>query len=365
MIHLSKNQLFSLMFIFEVGSTSLFALGIDAKQDAWMVILVALFIGLIFIWIYTELQKEFPDKNYAEIIISILGNKLGIPLALLYAIYWFWPAARNLREFGELIIITILPATPLNIVLSIFILVSLYALLKGFEVLSRTSEIIMPIIIFFMIFLYILIFMSGQVEFKNLTPVLAGGFKPIIKAAYPNVSLFPFGEILIFSMFWKYANDIKFVRKTTMLAVILSGIMLMFSLIIDITVLGAKYTSIATIPLVEVIKLIHVSKAISNIDALGIMVIFFGGFYKMTLFLNGAVSVVTTVFKVKNEKFILVLLTIVLLYVSIIFEPNYVYHKWMTPFDTNCFYITFLHIIPALLLVIYWIKKKRYTLKDS
>jgi spore germination protein (amino acid permease) len=347
------------MFIFEVGSTSLFSLGIDAKQDAWIVILVALIIGLAFIWIYTELQTNYPDKNYIEIIFLILGNKLGIPLALLYAVYWFWPAARNLREFGELIIITTLPNTPLYIVLSIFICVSLYSIYKGIEVLARTSEIIMPIIICFMFALYILIALSKQLDLSKLKPIAADGLMPILKSAYPNVSLFPFGEIFIFSMFWKYSNDIKIVRKATMLAASISGIMLTFSLIMDVCTLGVKYTSISTIPLVEVIRLVNISNAITNIDALGVMVIFFGGFYKMTLFLYGSILVVSTVFRMVNYNFIVISLTILLLYVSIIFEPSYVFHKWMTPFDTNYFYITFLQIIPTLLLIINWLKKKR------
>lgn len=359
MIKLSKYQLFALMFIFEVGSTTLFALGIDAKQDAWIVILVALLIGLVFIWIYTELQNAFPGKNYVEIIISILGEKIGIPLALLYAVYWLWPAARNLREFGELIGTTLLPQTPLIVILFIFILLSLYALLKGLEVFAHTSEIIMPLIIFSLISLFIMIFLSVDVDFKNLKPVLSEGLKPVLKAAYPSVSLFPFGEILIFSMYWCYADEKKAIRKTTMLAAILSGVLLSMSLIINITVLGVKYTSISTIPLIETIKLINVGNIITHVDTLGILLIFLGGFYKMSLFLNGIVLVLVTVFKIKNYNFTLVLSSFFLLWVAIVFEPSYVYHRWMLQFDTNYFYIVFLQIIPVLLLLIYWIKKKR------
>jgi len=359
MVKLSKYQLFALMFIFEVGSTTLFALGIDAKQDAWIVILVALLIGLVFIWIYTELQNAFPGKNYVEIIISILGEKIGIPLALLYAVYWLWPAARNLREFGELINTTLLTETPLIVILFIFILLSLYALLKGLEVFARTSEIIMTLIIFSIIGLFILIFLSVDINFKNLKPVLSEGIKPVLKAAYPNVSLFPFGEIFIFSMYWCYADEKKIIRKTTMLAAILAGVFLSISLIMDITVLGVKYTSISTIPLLQTIKLVNVGKIITHIDTLGILLIFLGGFYKMSLFLNGVVLVLVTVFKIKNYNFTLVLFSFFLLWVAIVFEPSYVYHRWMTPFDTNHFYIVFLQIIPALLLLIYWIKKKR------
>jgi Spore germination protein. len=100
---LNKHPIFSLMVIFEIGSTTLFALGIKAEENAWLAILIAMCIGLAFNWIYTEQQKDFPDKNYVEILIEVLGRWVGTPLALLYAVYWLWPAARNLREFGELI----------------------------------------------------------------------------------------------------------------------------------------------------------------------------------------------------------------------------------------------------------------------
>lgn len=359
MIKLSKYQLFALMFVFEVGSTTLFALGIDAKQDAWIVILVALLIGIVFIWIYTELQNAFPGKNYIEMIISILGKKVGLPLSLLYAVFWLWPAARNLREFGELIGTTLLPETPLFIILVIFILISLYALLKGVEVFARTSEIVMPVITFFILSLFIMIFISGEVDFSNLKPILAEGFLPVLKSAYPNVSLFPYGEIFIFSMYWCYADEKETIRKTTMLAAILTGVLLSMTLIMDISVLGVKYASLATIPFLETVRLVNIGDVITNVDALGILLMFLGGFYKMTLFLNGVVLVLITIFKLKNYKVVLVLVSLFLLWVSFVFEPSYAYHRWMTPFDTDYFYIVFLQIIPALLLLIYWIKKKR------
>lgn len=365
MIRLSNHQLFTLMFVFEIGSTTLFALGIGAKQDAWIVILVALLIGLGFIWIYTELQKAFPGKNYIEIMISILGKWIGIPLALLYAVYWLWPAARNLREFGELINITFLHETELKIILLAFVLTSIYTLLLGIEVLGRTSEITLPIILVSIISSYILVYISGEVDFSNLAPVLSSGVAPIITNAYPNVAIFPFGEIFIFSMYWCYADQKAAVRKTTMLVAVLSGTLLSFSLIMCISVLGVHYTSIASIPQLEVIKLINIGDIISNLDAIGITIMFLGGFYKMVILLYGVVLVLATVFKIKkkNNKYLLIIVSLFLLWVSIAFEPSYIFHRWMTPFDTNYFYITYLHLIPILLLAIYFIKKKIAILK--
>lgn len=361
MIRLSRHQLFSLMFIFEVGSTTLFALGIKAKQDAWIVILGALLVGIGLVWIYTELQNAFPNKNYVEIIITILGKTLGMPLGLLYAMEWSWHAARNLREFGEMIKITALPETPLVFILSIFTLMSIYCLSKGVEVLARTSEIMLPLIIAFIVSTYVMIYISGSINIKNLTPVLGSGIGLILKNI-PSISVFPFGEMNVFLMYWCYANNSKYIRKTAMWAVISSGLLLCISVIIDIAVLGVKYTSLATIPFLETIRVINIGSIITNVDVIGVMIIFFGGFFKMSLYYYGIVSALVTVFKMKNIKMTVIFFGIYLLWFSIIFEPSYAYHLWMFPFDTEYFVIVFTNILPLLLLIIFRLKKKRASL---
>lgn len=358
MIRLTKHQLFTLMFIFEVGSTTLFALGIKAKQDAWIVILLALLIGLGYVWVYTELYNAFPDKNYAEMIIIILGKKLGIILALLYVLDCLWSGARNAREFGELIVMNALPQTPLGVIIFIFISVSIYALFKGIEVLARASEVVMPILFLFIVGLYILAFISGIMDFNKLQPVLGSGFKPVLKIL-PSVVMFPYGEIFVFLMYWKYANDKKTVGSAATEAILISGILLCFTSIMNISVLGAKYMSIATVPLLETIRLINIGAVITNLDAIGIVIMFFGGFFKMTIYLNAVVQILITVFKIKNNKLVLILFGAFLIWFSIAFEPSYAYHRWMYPFDANYFAIIYTNVFPLLLLIIYWIKKKR------
>lgn len=358
MIRLSKHQLFTLMFIFEIGSTTIFALGIEAKQDAWIVILIAMLIGLGFVWVYTELQNMFPDKNYPEIITSILGNVIGMPLAFLYTFHFLWTAARNLREFGELMIITILPETPLWIILLVFVLVSIYVLIKGMESLARTSEIILPVILFFMLGLFLLLSLSGDIDIKKLAPVLGGGITPVLKTV-PSVAYFPFSELYVFLMYWCYVNEKEDIRRISIKVVILSGILLCFTLMLDITVLGSKYSSIAAIPLVEAIRLINVRDIITNLDIVGITIMFLGGFFKLTIHLYAIVLVLASIFKIKNIKVLIIIVGTFLFWFAIVFEPSFAYHKWMIPFDALNYGVIFADLFPALLLIIYWLKKER------
>ncbi|MBK1811485.1 GerAB/ArcD/ProY family transporter [Clostridium sp. YIM B02505] len=358
MTKLSNHQLFTLMFIFEIGSTTIFALGIGAKQDAWIVILIALIIGLVYMWIYTEIQSKFPDKNYVEIIKLILGNKLGIIVSIMYISPFFRHASRNAREFGELIIITLLPETPLIIIVFLFIAISIFIILKGVDTMARLAEIFFYVIMFFMLFIYIFTYISGNVDFKELLPVLGDGIKPVLKEL-PPIIMFPFGETYVFFMYWSYAIEKDKVRKTGMKVIFYSGLLLCGSVMMDICVMGAGYTSIATIPFIEAIKLINIEGIITNIDAIGVVLIFIGGFFKMTIYLNAINNIICIIFKIKNRRVPLILLGCYQLWFVLTFEPNYAYHKWLTSFETTYFMLIYSNIIPLILLLVYWIKQKR------
>ncbi|WP_328589543.1 GerAB/ArcD/ProY family transporter [Priestia abyssalis] len=63
-------RLLFLIILFEIGSTTLFELGIKAKQDAWIVVLIASFIGSGLVWV-TQFPKLYPNKNTAEIVLPV------------------------------------------------------------------------------------------------------------------------------------------------------------------------------------------------------------------------------------------------------------------------------------------------------
>jgi spore germination protein KB len=115
-MYISKHKLLSLIILFEIGSSILYVLRIEAKQGAWIVLVISMLIGFILLWIYTELQAYFPEKNLIEIIIGFLG----IPLAFLYSLFFLYISTRNLRDLSELMKMTFLHETPMTIIHIIF-----------------------------------------------------------------------------------------------------------------------------------------------------------------------------------------------------------------------------------------------------
>jgi spore germination protein KB len=358
---ISPKQLFCLIILEQIGSTTLFALGIDAKQDAWIAILIALFVGLGLVWVYTEIIKYYPNQNLAEIFIFVLGKWLAAPLVLLYALFWFMTASFNAYEFAEFVVEDFLPKTTLWALLLTALILVMYSLLLGIESIARCSELILPYFLFFIVAMYFLVFISGDVNLEPLSPVLENGIMPVLSAARGIIN-FPFGEMVIFFMYWRYVNNKQAIRKFSLLAVGISGILLTISLVTMIAVLGVNLTAISTIPLFKAIRHISIAHFLQRFDAIGGAILFIGGFYKMTLMFNGSRLAVQTLFNIKkpkHQKWLIILMKIILFWYINVYFKNFTFYRWEGQ-KINVIYLMFYYtvFIPCLLLAIIKVKMK-------
>ncbi|NKN31592.1 GerAB/ArcD/ProY family transporter, partial [Weissella cibaria] len=145
----------------------------------------------------------------------------------------------------------------------------------------------------------------GLFDIKSLEPVLGNGIKPVLDVVYPEILIFPFGETVLFLMYWKHVNSKNLIRKTSIMAMGLFGIIVTCSTLIIISVLVVDYASIATVPLLEVIKTINIGELLTNMYAIAVVIIFIGGFYKTLLNLLGGLLGFSALFNIKVKYIIL------------------------------------------------------------
>lgn len=354
---ISKHQLFCITMMGQIGSTNLWALGIKAGQDAWLVILFSMLVSFGFIWVFTELYNNYPSENLAGLSITLLGRVVGYPLALVYALMNLFNVTRNSSEFADLINVTFLQETPRNVIVFIFLASIVYILFLKVETFARLMELILPLFLVLLVSIYIMIALSGRLDLNQLRPILGKGIMPVIKASYPVPINFPFSIVLIKMQLWPYAAQSGFVRKTTFKAVILSGLILSITLIVIVCSLGTDLAADAAIPFLEVIKLINIADIITNMDAIGVILIYIGGFiFAITNYFSAA-AILSTLFKVKDYRWFLIPLGMIVVWYVNVYEPNYPYHlKYL---DTQYWQqmVPLINIIPVLLLVILWLKK--------
>ena len=358
---ISKRQLFILMLLFELGSSIVINLGMQAKQDAWLAVLLGTGAGVCLFLVYDYLYHQYEGLPLTQYVRSILGKYLGSLLALLYIFYFFYLSARVLRDFGDLLLTSTLEATPMLVINSMLMLVIGGAVYYGLEVVGRTGEIILPFMIFLALITGVAILFSHIFHIKNLLPVLEGGWKPVMKATFPLTVTFPFGEIIVFSMILPYVNEQAHTRKTGVKAILISGFILITTIITNIAVLGVAQASTEQFPLLTTVGKINVGDFIQRIDAVALSALILGGFFKISIFFYAGINGMKDLFLIQKKKHILILvasfIAVVTVY-SVNMDSSFTSHIEIGLKQVPYYlHIPFQIGIPVLLLVITWGKK--------
>lgn len=138
------RQFTILVILFTVGSSILITpsgLAAEAKQDAWIAAILSVCIGLLTLFLYQALVRQFPNQTLVEMCEAIFGIWIGKIVSLLYFCFFFLLAALVLRNIGDFVVTQVLPDTPLQFILMIFLLVVIMASRHGIETIARTGEI--------------------------------------------------------------------------------------------------------------------------------------------------------------------------------------------------------------------------------
>ncbi|OAH57793.1 spore gernimation protein KB [Domibacillus aminovorans] len=357
---MSAYQLFTLIILFEIGTVAFFPIALDAKQDAWLATLIAMAGGFCLFFIYYGLYRYYPDLPLTEYVQRVLGSVLGKILAFCYVLYFVYTAADRLRAFGELLVTVAYPATPLFIINTLFILVVVYMVYKGIEVVSRTSEVLFVGMCLLLLSGFLLMIISGNIHIENVKPVLEKGLSPVSNTAFTETLYFPFGQMILFAMIFPYVKEREKVKRTGLWAMGMSGFLVALIAAIDISVLGVDLTSHAQYPLLASIQSIEVAGFLERLDIYFILFVMIGSFLKLSIYIYAAVMGASHLFQVEQPSSLAYPMGIVVLLGSMAIASNYTEYvqEWevvVAPYIDRSFQV----IIPVLLLIIAFFKNRK------
>jgi spore germination protein KB len=355
---ISIIQLFAMILLFEFGTAIVIPIGFSAEQSAWLSILIALIGGILLFLVYEYLYHQYPELPLSGYAQKILGKYIGWPLSLLYIPFFINIASRDLREAGDLLVTSVYDQTPLFSINAVIIITVIYILYKGIEVLARMAEIYLNILIVLGVFGSISVLFSDIIDTKNLLPLLGGGWKPILTTAYPNIFMFPFGEIICFTTILPHLNKLELGRKTGIIALIVSAIILSFTHALEISVLGADIYGRSTFPLFVTISKVNIGNFLQRLDAIVILTLIICDFFKISIYCYAAAIVASNLFKVQNLKELMLPVGIVVLYSSMMISGNLSEHFQKGTFYLHVYLPIFCVAIPLLLLSVHLIRKR-------
>lgn len=326
---ISPHQLFCLMFLFLLGSAIVVGIGIQANQDAWLAVLLGMVNGLPLYLIYIYLFTQYPKLPLTNYVQKILGKFLGVPLAIIYILYFFYIATRVLRDFGDLLLASTLDLTPLLVVNGLMMALIAYGVLRGIEVIGRTSEMIFFMLLILGFFGIFFIFISGLIKTENLAPFLEDGLKPILTTVYTQTYTFPFGEMIVFTMILPFLNKPHFGKKIGLYAILASGFILSITIALEITILGAQGVALAQFPLLETITKISIANFIQRLDVIVVATLILGVFTKIIVFFYAGMLGLADLLQIKKQKqwtLTVSLLSIAILISSMLIASNFSEH---------------------------------------
>ena len=362
--NISLTQLFVLIFNFLLGSSIVIGLGKDAMQNAWIAIFLMTFIGIGLMYLYYSINGLLPNKNLFEILEYCFTRPISILLSLGYVIYFLHATTRAIRTFGEMITTAILPNTPIEVITFSIVLVMAYILYLGIEVLARVSEIFTPYTVLF--FILLLIFLLPNIQFHNLQPILGDGIKPILKSMFPPMLLFPFGELIVFTVILTSVNKLRKGKKVSLIAVLTAGIFLVISTILVIITVGVDVFQYSNFPMLSAARLVSIGHFLERIDVIVVFIMTLGVITKVSVYIYCGLKGMEYIFRLPYRYFTVPISMLVSCF-SILVTVNYGDHlKTLKSPIIIYFYITMQLIIPIMTIIILkWKTKKNNSAQNG
>ncbi len=323
-----------------------------AMQDAWLAYLIGMLMGIGIITIYIGIARMHMGKNLVEILQDTFGKTIGTVAALLYLWYFLHIAAIVLRVYSEYMVVVNYFETPKLFIMICLMIIIVYNLRKGFEVVGRVSELSIPLMAFSVIVLFFLL--ASSFKFDFIRPFLKEGLAPVLRVAW-GIATYPFGELIILLMIFPYLNEQNKLARTTYLGVAAGGILLFLIIIRDLLVLGPNLLSILVFP-ANVSTALLPTVGLEPLISINLLI---GGLGFLCVYIHSATLAIAQIFKIQEHRIFILPIVSLIIGLSIWLYDN-ISEMFAFLHRVYAYYsILFQIVIPLIILLVSYIKAGR------
>ena len=296
----SDRQGISMIIMFLFGSTLLMGTGGSGKKEAWLSVLLAMLAAFFIFLVYAEILSLFPKKDLFDILQIVHGKVLGKILSFIYLCFSIHLGALVISNFGQFTQTVGLPETPPAVVITILILLCIWVVKEGIEVLGRWSELFVRFL--FVLVAFTLSASTTQMELTNLQPFLYEGIAPVLKGALASFS-FPFGETVLFLLVLSSLNTKRSPFKVYSLGLLIGGGIIFLLSLRTILVLGEVTAGRHYFPPYVAVSRIDIGDFLTRLELAVSISFFTTGFVKISVCLLGASKGVSKLFNFTDYRF--------------------------------------------------------------
>lgn len=325
-----------------------------AGRDLWISPIWASIAGVIIVFLAWKLHDLFKEKTIIQYSIDILGFVPGKIIGLLYLFFYLHINSLVLIQYSHFIVGYFLNETPIIVIVICMVVVCSLCVRSGVEVMARSSQVFTPLIIIFIIFIFLLLL--PEMDIKHMFPIMGEGILPSIQGAATPLGWF--SHFFVISFFLPYLSTKNKTLKSNILTVFIVAFTLIAVNLFSLLIFGTS-TSYYTYPVWNAVRYISVGGFFEHIESL-ILVIWLGGvFVKITVFYYVLAIGTAQWVQVENYKPFVFPLGFILIAFTMWSFPTL--QEMSTFFTTIAPYylITVQFGLPFILLIIAFIRKKQ------
>ena len=286
------------------------------KQDTWISVIIGCVIGFIFIKLFLFLQQKKKDMSIFEYCVHKLGNIFGNTINIFLCFITLFIITIIFSKFCVFLNVNFLNEIP-TLALGLFLLlVSIYAVNKGFETISRTAQLlaILSLILFVLGFVLLIYY----TDVNNIKPIFNSGISNITKSSllYSLSSIIPIFLLLVVPK--TEVTNINNYNKSVILGYIISSVMTFLIFLITILVLGSNLVIVFEYPeyiALKQIQFFHFVERLENFISIiwifNVFVFTTFGIYFIDEFLKFKFNISN-----KKSKFVLLLILVIIILFS-------------------------------------------------
>jgi spore germination protein len=329
----------------------------------WILVFPLLFtMGIVYL--ITKLCQRFPGKSFVELSEQITGSEkrkwvgqvFSLPFILSFTLVWFLVLAYITRAFGEVIVSTILPNTPLEVIMLTFIGTAALIASAAPEVLAKFNELLLPLIFVPLIFMLISFIQQGEIVY--FLPLGQVDWLRVLKG---SISLtYDFAGYSVIFIFATYYQQPQKAVKPHLLAMLTIGIFYWIVLTTTIGVFGVDEVRHMSWPTLEMVRVVDLPMQIFQRLESGMIALWMvASFSTVVNILAAFVEVVRRKcrYNPRARKWIaLVSIPLVFVFGMI---PKSIEALFRVAEITSRYILAVDILVPSLLLLIVWLRGKR------
>lgn len=367
---ISSRQMIFMLSIFRVAMSLSYLPSIEFppyNQDTWIIVILSSLYAILFAIPLLFLTNKFNSYNMIECFFIVLGKWVGKLFVIVYGIYFFIYTIYLVVLENQLIAVSLLPATPNWVIVSMLLVFSLYLISKGLISIFWSGEFLATIS--FIGIIILLVLGLKTMDINVLRPILKDSSLKELNSGSFLASLI-FLDIFLLTMGGKFLEDKRQINKIYIKSIIYSILFVVTSKIVIQTSLGIEQAKHSIYPFLVYTRLIKYNSILERIDVIYVTTWISAHSSKIAVYLLFSFMCFKNVFNINGkEKMVPTIMAILIGIVSVIIS----YDKVMGVSKIilqGVLYIPFIFttIIPVFICIVYLFRRKtlkKYTIEEK